>query len=110
MRDSAGSAQAPAASCRTRRRGSLMALPYRNAQHHAREQRPASTARQANDHPAKRSGRRGERLSLLHDIGDENDALGVAGLAPRMGRFGRYVEAIAFFEHAGRLTLYGKLE
>jgi hypothetical protein len=27
-----------------------------------------------------------------------------------MGRFGWDVEAIAFFEHAGRLTLYGKLE
>lgn len=27
-----------------------------------------------------------------------------------MGRFGRYLEAIAYFEYAGRLTLYGKLE
>src|SRR5262245_50340945 len=60
--------------------------------------------------PAKRSGWRGEGLSLLHDIGDEDDALGVARLATRMGRFGRDVEAIAFLEHTGRLTLYRKLE
>src|SRR5262245_19997492 len=60
--------------------------------------------------PAQRLGRRGEGLSLLHDIGDENDALGVASLTTRMGRFGRDVEAIAFFERAGRLTLDGKLE
>src|SRR2546426_9303978 len=55
-------------------------------------------------------GWRCEGLSLLHDIGDENSALGAAGLATRMGRFRRYLEAIAWFEHAGRLTLYGKLE
>src|SRR5262249_51328517 len=60
--------------------------------------------------PAQRSGWRGEGLSLLHDIGDEDDALGVARLATRMGRFGRDVEAIAFLEHTGRLTLYRKLE
>ena len=27
-----------------------------------------------------------------------------------MGRLGRYLEGIAYFEYAGRLTLYGKLE
>jgi hypothetical protein len=60
--------------------------------------------------PAQRLGRRGEGLSLLYDIGDENDALGVASLTTRMRRFGRDVEAIAFFDRAGRLTLDGKLE
>src|SRR5947209_1842908 len=59
---------------------------------------------------AKRLSGRGEGLSLLHDIGDENDGLGVARLAARMGGFGRYLEAIAFFDRAGRLPLDGKLE
>ena len=27
-----------------------------------------------------------------------------------MGRLGRYLEGIAYFEYAGRLTFYGKLE
>jgi hypothetical protein len=49
-------------------------------------------------------------FSLLHNIGDKNSGLGVASLSTRMGRFGRYLEAIAYFEYAGRLTLYGKLE
>src|SRR2546427_13022761 len=53
---------------------------------------------------------RGEGLSLFHNIGDQNSGLGVARLAARMGRFGRYLEGISCFEHAGRLALYGKLE
>src|SRR5882672_683285 len=56
------------------------------------------------------SGWRCERLSLLYDIGDENPGLGVARLTTSMRRFGRYLECIAGFERAGRLTLYGKLE
>src|SRR5262249_35346772 len=59
---------------------------------------------------AKRLGGRGEGLSLLQDIGDENDALGVASLAARMGCFRRYLEAIAFLYHPGRLPLGGKPE
>src|SRR3981081_2443096 len=50
-----------------------------------------------------------EGLSLLHNIGDQNSGLGVARLATGMGRSGRYLEGIAYFECAGRLTLYGKL-
>ena len=56
------------------------------------------------------SGWRCEGLSLLYDIGDENPGLGVARLTTSMRRFGRYLECIAGFERAGRLTLYGKLE
>jgi hypothetical protein len=51
-----------------------------------------------------------ERLSLLHNIGDKISGLGVAWLAARMGRFGRYLEAITGFDRAGRLTLNGKPE
>src|SRR5215467_11754 len=75
-----------------------MALPYRNAQ------AAYVTSK------AKRLGGRGEGLSLLHDIGDENDAPGVPRLATRMGRFRRDVEAVAFLDHPGRLPLDGKLE
>ena len=56
------------------------------------------------------SGWRCEGLSLLYDIGDENPGLGVARLTTSMRRFDRYLECIAGFERAGRLTLYGKLE
>src|SRR5262252_9859986 len=56
------------------------------------------------------SGRRGEGLSLLHDISNENSALGAAGLAARMRRVRRDLEAIACFDRAGGLTLDGKLE
>src|ERR1700716_894066 len=70
-----------------------------------------STARQANEcRHRKCSGWRCEGLSLLYDIGDENPALGVAGLTTSMRRFGRDLERVAVFERAGRLTLYGKLE
>src|SRR6266404_9757744 len=112
-----------------------MALPYRNAHRRTRTRRPRSARRLPtapalplqtglrSDHPTLRSASaawqatsvgqllsgRGEGLSLLHDIGDENDAFGIASLATRMGRFGRYLEAIAFFDHAGRLPLDGKL-
>src|SRR5438094_3140497 len=56
------------------------------------------------------SGRRGEGLSLLHDISDEDYALGAAGLAARMRRVGRNLEAIAGFDRARGLTLDGELE
>ena len=51
-----------------------------------------------------------ERFSLLHNIRDQNDALGVDRLTTCMGRLGRYLEGIASFDRAGRLTLYGKFE
>src|SRR5262252_415714 len=99
------------------------ALPYRNAQAAYPRAAPAvgdfaqvilTSSRKrcvaSKRATAKRLGGRGEGLSLLHDIGDENDALGVASLAARMGRFRRYVEAIAFLDHPGRLPLDGKLE
>src|ERR1700674_3052778 len=71
----------------------------------------ASATRQANERQLHKClGWRCEGLSLLHNIGDENSGLGVARLATRMGRFGRYLEGIACFDRAGRLTLYGKLE
>src|SRR5439155_24201406 len=95
-----------------------MALPYRNAHHHACERDFARVILHFDPRAprckqrarAKRLSGRGEGLSLLHDIGDENDGLGVARLAARMGGFGRYLEAIAFFDRAGRLPLDGKLE
>src|SRR6202030_4709067 len=59
---------------------------------------------------ARRSGRSGEGLSLLHDVGDEDDGLCGAGLAARMGRFRRYLEGVALLDGAGRLALHGKLE
>ena len=49
-------------------------------------------------------------LSLLHNIGDQNSGLSVARLTPRVWRLGGYLEGIACFDCAGRLTLYGKLE
>jgi hypothetical protein len=71
----------------------------------------ASTTRQANERQLQQClSWRCEGLSLLHNIGDENSGLGVAGLTPRMRRFGRYLEGIACLDSAGRLTLYGKLE
>src|SRR5262249_21145604 len=54
---------------------------------------------------AKRLGGRGEGVSLLHDISDENDALGVAGLATGMGPFRRLGGAIAFVVPPGALPL-----
>src|SRR5712692_4717656 len=51
-----------------------------------------------------------ERLSLLHDIGNKNSGLGVARLTTRVRCFGRYLEGIACFDCASRLTLYGKLK
>src|SRR6516225_6906210 len=99
------------------------ALPYRNAQAAYPRAAPAvgdfaqvilTSSRKrcvaSKRATAKRLGGRGEGLSLLHDIGDENDALGVASLAARTGCFRRYVEAIAFLDHPGRLPLDGKLE
>lgn len=53
---------------------------------------------------------RRERLPLLNHVGDENSGPGVARLTARVWRFGRYLEGIAGFDHAGRLTLDGNLE
>ena len=60
--------------------------------------------------PERLRRRRCERLSLLHNVRDQNDALGVGRLTTCMGCLGRYLEGIAFFDRAGRLTLYGKFE
>jgi hypothetical protein len=56
------------------------------------------------------SGWRHERFALLHDVGDRDPGLFVAGLAAGMGRFGRNLETIARFQCAARLTLYGEFE
>src|SRR5206468_11200797 len=58
----------------------------------------------------KPSGWRCQGLSLLHNIGDKNSGLGAARLTPRVWRLRGYLEGIASFDCAGRLTLYGKLE
>jgi iron complex outermembrane recepter protein len=60
--------------------------------------------------PERLRRRRCERFSLLHNVRDQNDALGVGRLTTCMGCLGRYLEGIAFFDRAGRLTLYGKFE
>src|SRR5215472_13217985 len=54
--------------------------------------------------------RRCERLSLLHNIGDQNSGSDFWRFATRVGRFGRYLEAIAGLDCAGWLTFYGQLE
>ena len=56
------------------------------------------------------SGWRHERFALLHDVGDSDPGLFVAGFAAGMGRFGRNLETITRFQRAGRLTLYGEFE
>jgi hypothetical protein len=56
------------------------------------------------------SGGRGERLALLHDIGDRNLRLLVTVLAAGMGRFGRHLEGISWLQREGRLTLYRKIK
>jgi hypothetical protein len=48
-------------------------------------------------------------FSFLHNVCDENDGLDVGRLTACMGCLGRYLEAIAFLDRAGRLTLYGAL-
>ena len=55
------------------------------------------------------SGRR-EGLSLLHHVGDENSCFRFPRFTARMRRFRRYLEAIAWFNGAGWLTLNGKFE
>src|SRR5215475_456851 len=60
--------------------------------------------------PVIRSGRRGQRLALLHHVGDQNLRLGGARLAAGMGRLGRDLEPVTRLQHAGLLTLNGKFE
>src|SRR5438477_3485856 len=55
------------------------------------------------------SGRR-ERLTLLHDIRDQDPRLRSAGFATSMRRDGRNLEPIARLQRARRLTFYGELE
>jgi len=49
-------------------------------------------------------------LSLLHHVGDENPCFHFPRLTARMRRFRRYLEAIAWFNGAGWLTLNGNFE
>src|SRR5271166_6090324 len=49
-------------------------------------------------------------LSLLHHVGDENSCFRFPRFTARMRRFRRYLEAIAWFNGAGWLTLNGKFE
>ena len=51
-----------------------------------------------------------EGLSLLHHVGDENSCFRFPGFTARMRRFRRYLEAIAWFNGAGWLTLNGKFQ
>ena len=51
-----------------------------------------------------------EGLSLLHHVGDENSCFRFPRFTARMRRFRRYLEAIAWFNGAGWLTLNGKFE
>ena len=51
-----------------------------------------------------------EGFSLLHHVGDENPCFRFPRFTARMGRFRRYLEAIAWFNGAGWLTLNGKFE
>ena len=53
---------------------------------------------------------RRQGLPLLHDVGDQNSGSGVTGLATRMRRFGRNLEAVARLDHTGGLALNRKLE
>jgi hypothetical protein len=49
-------------------------------------------------------------LSLLHHVGDENSCSRFPRFTARMRRFRRYLEAIAWFNGAGWLTLNGNFE
>src|SRR5262249_55385466 len=97
------------------------ALPYGNAQAAYPRAAPSVGKMMAGSAGAAATGETSLRSSYTwirkrcvasneHDIGDENDGLGVARFAARVGRFRRYLDGIAFFDRAGRLPLDRQLE
>src|SRR5262245_35791717 len=78
--------------------------------HEAVRWRTAPTFSGCRDLATLRCDGRGEGLSLLHHVGDDEPRLGGAGLAAAMHRVRRDVESIARFEHACVLAPDRELE
>jgi hypothetical protein len=66
--------------------------------------------RQVSEWCSPRLCRRRQWLSLLDNVGNKQSGRCIAGLAPRMRCFRRYLEAVAGLNCPGWLTLYGKFE